>query len=210
MELFLETLRESTRLDIFALIALLIALCGQLVYAYAVLFHNTKPAISAVLLWIFFAVLTTWGQYKTGKVLPQTLIYLLTDPLILIAALFKGHWSPYGKEDWFAIALGMCGALIFIFFGENSGIGFMAVWVGINATLIPLIKNIRKDPYAESIVPWAILAAAGPFSLISSVTHFVSLWDLVSPIMYTGGSVLLIILIMRGRRPQFHTRIAKN
>lgn len=199
LETLLNTLRESSQLDIFALIGLLVGLIAQLLYIYAIVFLGAKPAISTLLLWVMLASLLFWGQLQTGHVFPQTAVYAFTDPLILIFAFFVGHWSKYEKEDWIALGLGICGGSVLFFYPEDSGIGLCAIIFAVGVANIPIIKNLKSNPYAENPFTWICFMVAGLFSLLSGIFYFNTYWDLLTPLAYTLLSIPILVLLYWGR-----------
>lgn len=187
--------------DPFAILGLVLGTCAYVPYLWDVFTNkNCKPAISSWFLWSLLTILTFTGQLKSGKVYPQTVMYLFLDPVVLISALIKRNWSPLEGWDWAALFCGVVSGLIMFFSPADSVSALMGSLVGICFANIPIIKNILKDPLVESLAGWILFTFAGTCSLLSGIIYFTGMIDLATPGAYLFLCTISLGTLLVGRR----------
>ena len=191
---------QSGKTDPFAIAGLCLGIIAYIPYLWSVIItREAKPAISSWFLWSLLTVLTFFGSYKTGKVYPQTLVYLVLDPCVLICAIIARHSSPFDKWDKRALYCGLLSIPILVFFPAESLVALIVSLVGIAFANVPVIKNVYWDPLAENMLSWILFTLAGASSFLSSVLYFTKWEDMLTPFIYMTLCLSTLGMIIRGK-----------
>jgi hypothetical protein len=198
---FFQWFQEYGKTDAFAVTGLAIGIIAYIPYLISVITDpRSRPAISTWSVWSMLSLVTFLGQMNSGKVYPQTAMYLILDPVVLICAILKRNWSPFETEDLVAVGLGALGGVIIFLSPQESRIALAASLFGIVIAGIPTIKNLVKDPFCENKASWIIFTSAGFFSMVSSLYYFTSWIDVVTPMTYFLTCLVALAIMIRLRK----------
>lgn len=184
---------HSGRNDIFAWLAVLFAGAAYLPYLWKIIKRKARPAIAPWFLWASLSLLNYFASRSAGEAYPQTLMYAILDPVVLVIAIWMRNWNTFDTEDKVALVIGLTSCFVFYFSAKYALIGALT---GITIAGIPIMKNVWRDPESESLSGWILFALGGSCSLLSGIVFYTTWIDILTPATYAVSCGIIVTLIL--------------
>lgn len=156
---------------------------------------SQRPSKMTWIIWTLLTVILAGGMYQADKLSSQMIIILACDFVIV------GLLMWFGKSGWTKTdKLTLLACTVIMASWAMTGNALVAIVLSLLANAVatwPMLKELKKNPLAESPLPYSIMFAASWMQLFSIET-----WQWASalqPAVYISIQAVILILLLRGR-----------
>lgn len=166
---------------LFASLAFAVSAGAYFPYVRNIATGRTRPTLSSWISWWILDTAILVSIIAAGGMSWQMVAYAGGTCVVLGVCVYKKAALGWTAADSFCIGM-VIGAMLMWYYSSNPQIGMLLCLLAALIGSFPFIRNVRKTPHAEAILPW-IMAAVGSVCQLLSIEQW-SFSEIVTPVVW--------------------------